>query len=790
MENQNRDTLYQSISELQNLLLSDISHVRSIDESLISVQVWFEKIAQGRYFTIIHYVEGNPITMRLGTPLAYKNTNQLTTETIDLVNHKYYSSIRKNKNPILESKINPNDALLKSFINTSNEQDKLYWPIIFDGEFIGAITIYYTNGYDDRENDLLILELVNNTLAALLISAKNQSKVFNTHAILKKSVQQAPVLMGLLRGSDMVIEWYNDILEPIWAKGRDVIGMRLIEAQPELINEPYFIDQLTTVYQTGEPFRGTEALSRININGKLEDKYFDYVYHPIKNANGITEAVLVIAPDVTERVIAKTLIQAQEVMFKEMVMMAPFIILILRGPEMIIEIGNAPLFSYWNKPREEVMGKALLEVLPELNDQPFVNILNRVYQSGESFGDKEVLNFFETPEGKVNKYVSYLYQPLKDSAGKVDGIMVTAEDVTNEVTSRQELVLSEQRLRLANTAAQLGTFDLDLLSGVFLWDKRCRELFGITHENAVSYEKDFLPGLHPEDKDRVAKLIENMYKMEIADGEYDNVFRTVGVEDGKTRWIRAKGKTFFDEKNHPYRFVGVVIDITDNKLDEIRKSDFIAMVSHELKTPLTSLKSYVQVALLEARKSEANHISKFMERANVQIAKMSTMINDFLDLSRLESGHMPFKPEQFVVQSLISACVLDIQTISPCNIVIEKCEEITIIADREKISHVILNILSNAIKYSPKMSEINVRCWVEKKQVMISITDKGDGIEEEHIPKLFDRFYRVKNKSHDTTSGFGIGLYLVAEIIEMHKGAIDVKSKIGKGSTFTISLPI
>ena len=173
--------------------------------------------------------------------------------------------------------------------------------------------------------------------------------------------------------------------------------------------------------------------------------------------------------------------------------------------------------------------------------------------------------------------------------------MAVITDVTEQVRARQELDQAYEQTRLAKQAAQLGMFDMNLLEGTLEWDERCRMLFGISHDKPVTYEKDFWLGLHPDDKERVSLAIDAAFNKSHIRRQYDVEYRTIGAEDKKERWVRAKGKVFFDEQDTPVRFIGSVMEITEQKQDEQRKNDFIGIVSHELKTPLTSFKSLYPV---------------------------------------------------------------------------------------------------------------------------------------------------------------------------------------------------
>ncbi|MCX2480186.1 ATP-binding protein [Pedobacter sp. MC2016-15] len=380
---------------------------------------------------------------------------------------------------------------------------------------------------------------------------------------------------------------------------------------------------------------------------------------------------------------------------------------------------------------------------------------------------------------------------LFDNEQKVTRFSGTLQDITAERKTLDALERAYEQARLSKEAAQLGTFDMDLVKGTMEWDERCRLLFGISHKNKVSYEGDFLPGLHVLDQVRISEIINRAFIKAESNGDYDVEYRTVGAEDQQLRWVRAKGKVFFNEHDQPVRFVGSVLEITNEKLNEIRKNDFIGMVSHELKTPLTSLKAYVQVLHARSKKEENTFAISSLNKVELQINKMSALINGFLNLSRLESGKIHLHRVDFKMDELIAEIIEESQlVISTHEIRLIPCDAVLVNADRDKIGQVITNLISNAVKYSPRGELVELECRLIGDTVQVSVRDDGMGIREQDKDKLFDRFYRVESAHTESISGFGIGLYLSAEIIKRHGGEIWLESEKGIGSTFYFSLPL
>ncbi|RYE19024.1 MAG: PAS domain-containing protein [Sphingobacteriaceae bacterium] len=236
--------------------------------------------------------------------------------------------------------------------------------------------------------------------------------------------------------------------------------------------------------------------------------------------------------------------------------------------------------------------------------------------------------------------------------------------------------------------------------------------------------------------------------------------------------------------------LGIVIDVTEQKQDEHRKNDFIGMVSHELKTPLTSLSAFVQMLHSKAKTNNDVFTSGALYQVTKQVKKMTAMINSFLNNSQLASGKINLNLERFDMEELIKEVEVEVSlSLQTHTITFQPCNPAYVNADRDKISQVITNLLSNAVKYSPKDKPIEVACYEVNGTIQLSVKDEGIGISAQDIGKLFQRYFRASTVN-PTISGFGIGLYLCAEIIHRHQGSIWVESELGKGSTFNFKLSL
>ena len=355
------------------------------------------------------------------------------------------------------------------------------------------------------------------------------------------------------------------------------------------------------------------------------------------------------------------------------------------------------------------------------------------------------------------------------------------------LAANASLAESEELKNIAIEQARLGLWYIDPDTSEFISSDRLKEFFGFKATEVMTYQAA-VAQIPDEYRTGVLQSVDEA----MANGNaYDVVYPVIGFHDDRRRWLRATGKLNPAINGKQEYFSGTIIDITEQKEDDQRKNDFISMVSHELKTPLTSMSGYLQMLTIKSAKNEDTFVTGVLDRVNLQVKKMVTMINGFLNMKRLESGKIPLYKQRFDLAQLIKETEEEaMPTITNHQILFEQGDAVYIEADRDKIGQVISNLISNAVKYSDAGTPIRLSCINSGERVQIGVHDQGRGVSKDDQAKLFDRFYRVENKEMETINGFGIGLYLCDEIIKRHDGHIWIESELGAGSNFYFELPV
>jgi signal transduction histidine kinase len=262
------------------------------------------------------------------------------------------------------------------------------------------------------------------------------------------------------------------------------------------------------------------------------------------------------------------------------------------------------------------------------------------------------------------------------------------------------------------------------------------------------------------------------------------------IGGGKPKWLKATGKSYYDADGKPTIISGTVIDITENKFHDQQKDDFISIASHELKTPVTSLKAALQLMdKIKDNVPPSPMMGKLIEQSNRSMDKVSTLIEDLLNLSRMNEGQLSLNKTHFNLGAALAASCSHVRIGGKHNLILEQEADIEVYADEHRIDQVVTNIVNNAVKYAPNSRDIVFSLKIDNGMALVSISDNGPGISADKQEHLFERYYRTDAAGYQN-SGLGLGLYISAEIVRKHGGQIGVESEPGKGSRFWFTLPL
>ena len=262
-------------------------------------------------------------------------------------------------------------------------------------------------------------------------------------------------------------------------------------------------------------------------------------------------------------------------------------------------------------------------------------------------------------------------------------------------------------------------------------------------------------------------------------------------ENSEVCWLLITSTAVTDSRGRPWAVLSVLHDITQFKEQEQRKDEFIAMASHELRTPLTSLKGFLHLLGQRLRRQQDTQALAYLERVDHQVTRLTKLVTDLLDISRMQTGQLDYTMQPFQLDTLVREIVETVREgTASHHIRLEGQTHATILGDADRIGQVLINLLTNAIRYSPDADMIVVRLSAGQENACVSVQDFGPGIAREHQQKIFERYYQISDANHQPFAGLGIGLYLASEIIKRHHGSISVESTPGQGATFSFTLPI
>ncbi|MEJ7778950.1 MAG: ATP-binding protein [Daejeonella sp.] len=461
---------------------------------------------------------------------------------------------------------------------------------------------------------------------------------------------------------------------------------------------------------------------------------------------------------------------------------APVAIAVLKGRDLVVDSANKKVLEIWGK-TSDIIGKPLHIALPELKGQVFLKWLDDVYTTGVPFEGREVKAQLERGGVIEDVYSNFVYHPIREQDGTIDSIMLVATIITNEVIAKLRLKESEENLKLlADNMSQLAWMT-DETGYIFWYNKRWYDYTGTTLDEMKGW--GWKKVHHPDHVDRVAGKFEKHLERGLI---WEDTFPLLGA-DGEYRWFLSKAVPLRGEHHKIIRWIGTNTDITAEMKVAQQKDDFITIASHELKTPITSLKAALQ--LLDKLKADPSSpmLPKLIDQSNRSMEKMSTLVEDLLNAGRMSDGQLELSKSLFSASEMLDKCCNHVRFARVYELLAEGDQELQIYADEHRIDQVVVNFVSNAIKYTPNSKKIILRVIKVDNYAKISVQDFGPGIPKNEQQHLFDRYWRADH-SGSQYSGLGIGLYICSEIVKRHGGQIGVDSEPGKGSTFWFTIPL
>jgi len=638
--------------------------------------------------------------------------------------------------------------------------------------------------------------------------------------ILAGLIEGSPYPIYLIMGEELRIAVANKATLCAWGRDSRVIGMRFPEALPELGEQP-FEALLKNVMATGEPYSAVNDKAELMVDGKLVTSFYTFSYQPVTDKAGRTVGVVCYATDVTELVnavdknrqltqkevannsslarmneelmaangeLASTneellesyrQLEASELRFRNLIQQAPFAICVIHAADLVVSEVNSRYLELVGKRRAQLDGRMIWEGVPEAADY-YAPVMQRVISTGVPYLAEEAELTLVRQGVPEQVFVDFVYEPVTDLNGTVVAVMVIGIDVSEKVNARKAIEEIEERIRLAIQAADIGIYEMSYLTGQLTTSERFDEIFGVKNVR----RETLLEYYHPED----VHLSDNAHREGRLTG---NIFYEARIlpPGSPMKWVRFQARIFFDSADIPERVIGTAVDITEYKTLQQQKDDFISIASHELKTPITTLKASLQ--MLERMKNNANPVMfpKLVEQSSRSINKITDLVDDLLNVSKMSQGEVPLRKEWFTVSEMLDNCCSHIRDSGTHELILTGDREIRVYADEHRIDQVVVNLVNNAAKYAPGSEKIYLEVSRKADLVKVSIRDTGPGISPEKIPFLFDRYFRA-DESGSQVSGLGLGLYISSDIVERHGGTIGVDSVVGTGSTFWFTLPL
>lgn len=377
-------------------------------------------------------------------------------------------------------------------------------------------------------------------------------------------------------------------------------------------------------------------------------------------------------------------------------------------------------------------------------------------------------------------YNARVHHPSNGSIGILSNKINRLASNLSELTINEKLQAEQLSTIIDNTES--GLVLIDEKGYIHVVNRKFITMFG-------KEQRDYIGHLYYDvlENEKIHETVQKTFLYEENIKEYFTQSKPTG-----RNYMEIVGAPIFDEMNFLKGAVLVLYDITEFKNLELMRKDFVANVSHELKTPITSIRGFAET-LVDGEVEDKESVKEFTGIIYEESKRLQVLIDDLLILSRLERDEFKLKVSDIEVTALVKDIIPMIKRYAAekkITFSVDIDEALTIQGDQEKLKQVLINLLTNAVNYTPEEEEVTLSIHELDNQACIQVKDSGIGIDDEFIARIFERFYRVDRARSRNTGGTGLGLAIVKHIIELHEGEIEVKSELNKGTSFTVLLPL